>query len=196
MGSGDGRPALTGAVGGGDLPPVAVHPSGVRQQHDRPASGGVGATAAFTELLARGGVRVVVPEGIEALCCSTPWTSKGPGGRDVMPRRLGGARGIGGRPSSGAQRRRQLHRGLREPFADAGVDWQVEDAVSFVAQEMLPRLGDIAPAMDTLALFPTCSSTSLVRTRPLRPWPLRRGERRLRQLGMLRLRRRPRDAPS
>lgn len=42
-----------------------------------PERGGIGATEAFRRLLERAGVDVVVPDGIEGLCCGTPWKSKG-----------------------------------------------------------------------------------------------------------------------
>ncbi len=54
-----------------------------------PADGGMGATAAFTTLAARAGVRLHVPEAIAGLCCGSPWSSKGlPGGYALMQRRV------------------------------------------------------------------------------------------------------------
>jgi D-lactate dehydrogenase len=163
-GGGAPRRALTGVVGGGDLPPAAVYLPACVNSMFGPPHGGVGATAAFTGLLGHAGVRVVVPDGVEALCCSTPWTSKGyPGGRDVMLRRVVEAvRAVseGGRLpvlSDAAS----CTEGFAHMFADAGVDWRVEDAVGFVARELLPRLGIVRPIVDTLALHPTCSSTQL-----------------------------------
>ncbi|WP_307794840.1 FAD-binding and (Fe-S)-binding domain-containing protein [Leifsonia sp. TF02-11] len=41
------------------------------------SDGGVGATEALRRLAARAGVALVAPEGIEGLCCGTPWKSKG-----------------------------------------------------------------------------------------------------------------------
>lgn len=37
----------------------------------------------------------------------------------------------------------------------------VEDAIGFVAREVLPTFGSIRPVVDTLAVHPTCSSTQM-----------------------------------
>ncbi|MFX8589546.1 heterodisulfide reductase-related iron-sulfur binding cluster, partial [Acinetobacter baumannii] len=50
---------------------------------------GLGVTEAFARLLERAGLRVLVPTGLESMCCSTPGTSKGyTAGRAVMAERV------------------------------------------------------------------------------------------------------------
>lgn len=163
-GGGAARRRLTGTVGGGRTPPKAVYLPACVNSMFGPSGDGVGATRAFTQLLDRAGVRVVVPEGIEALCCSTPWTSKGyPGGREVMLRRV--VKAVREASENGRlpvlSDAASCTEGFAHLFRDAGLDWHVEDAVAFVAREVLPRLGDLAPAIGTLALHPTCSSAQL-----------------------------------
>ena len=54
-----------------------------------PQGGGKGATDAFVTLLERAGVALEVPEGIDKLCCGTPWTSKGmQAGHEAMEQRV------------------------------------------------------------------------------------------------------------
>jgi len=128
------------------------------------AGDGVGVTEAFRRLAERAGVRLVVPADVDALCCSTPWTSKGhTAGREVMTERVvasvaeasrGGDLTIVTDASSCTE-------GFLHLFADAGVDARVEDAVAFAERVLLPRLGTVAPLVDSLALHPTCSSTQL-----------------------------------
>jgi D-lactate dehydrogenase len=105
-----------------------------------------------------------VPAGVDALCCSTPWTSKGyAGGRAVMAERV--ASSI--RQSSGdgaltiVTDASSCTEGFIHLLADAGVDAGVEDAVAFADRVLLPRLGAVTPLVDSLALHPTCSSTQL-----------------------------------
>ncbi|HBR89876.1 MAG TPA: FAD-binding oxidoreductase, partial [Microbacterium sp.] len=76
-------------VGAAGAEPVAVYLPACVGSMFGAEGGGAGASAAFTALLTRAGIAATVPDGIEALCCSTPWTSKGfPRGRDVMQRRV------------------------------------------------------------------------------------------------------------
>jgi len=109
-------------------------------------------------------VTLVVPEHVDALCCSTPWTSKGyTGGREVMARRVATA-------VTHASRDGELTivtdassctEGFIHLLADAGVDARVEDAVAFAERVLLPRLDAPTPLVATLALHPTCSSNQL-----------------------------------
>ncbi|WP_425305846.1 FAD-binding and (Fe-S)-binding domain-containing protein [Agromyces archimandritae] len=161
---GPARRARRGPAGSGIHDPVAVYLPACVNSMFGTAGDGIGATEAFTRLLDRAGIRVVVPDGIESLCCSTPWTSKGyPGGREVMQRRVvdavreasdGGRLPVISDASSCTE-------GFVHLFADAGLEVRTEDAVAFVAREVLPRLGEIAPVVDSLVLHPTCSSTQL-----------------------------------
>jgi D-lactate dehydrogenase len=128
------------------------------------ADGGTGATEAFARLLERAGVRVVVPDGIESLCCGTPWSSKGhTAGRDIMADRVANAiqaiTGADGVPViSDAS---SCTQGFAHILNDLPGHYTVEDAVTFTNRVLLPRLGAIAPLVDTLVLHPTCSSTQM-----------------------------------
>ncbi|WP_040168166.1 FAD-binding and (Fe-S)-binding domain-containing protein [Microbacterium gorillae] len=123
--------------------------------------GGSGATDAFLQLLDRAGVAVVVPDGIGALCCGTPWSSKGyAGGLDVMSARVL------------ATVREASHDGELPIISDAssctegfhrmldGAGFRIEDATTFIAREALPRLS-VRERIDSLTLHPTCSSVQL-----------------------------------
>jgi D-lactate dehydrogenase len=128
------------------------------------AEDGPGATDAFVSLCERAGVGVIVPDAIESLCCSTPWTSKGyTGGRQTMLRRVAEAV----RASASTEPLRVVSdaasctEGYAHLLADAGIAVIVEDAVTFTAREILPRLGPLTPIVETLVLHPTCSSTQM-----------------------------------
>ena len=163
-GGGPARKPLTGCLGSGADDPIAVYRPACVGSMFGDSGEGMGATAAFKELLERAGVRVIVPQGIESMCCSTPWTSKGySGGRDVMADRVvetvrtasqGGELPIISDASSCSE-------GFAHIFQDRDVPFRVEDAVSFVAREVLPKLGEISPVIDSLVLHPTCSSTQM-----------------------------------
>lgn len=158
------RSRLGSTVGRGEEAPVAVFLPACVNAMFGPAGDGVGVTEAFRRLAERAGVRLAVPDGVDALCCSTPWTSKGhAGGREVMARRVaasiteasrGGELTIVTDASSCTE-------GFIHLLADAGVDARVEDAVAFAERVLLPRLGDVTPLVGSLALHPTCSSTQL-----------------------------------
>jgi D-lactate dehydrogenase len=163
-GGGFARGPRAGTVGSGADEPVAVYLPACVNSMFGAAGDGIGATEAFARLLDRAGVRVVVPDGIEALCCSTPWTSKGySGGRTVMADRVVAAvleASDGGRLpviSDAAS----CTEGFAHIFEDAGVHVRTEDAVAFVARAVLPALGPITPLVDSLVLHPTCSSTQM-----------------------------------
>ncbi|MCR2802114.1 FAD-binding and (Fe-S)-binding domain-containing protein [Microbacterium sp. zg-Y818] len=158
------RRSKVGCLGGGEGAPVAVYLPACVNSMFGPAGDGIGVTEAFTRLVERAGVRVIVPEGIESLCCSTPWTSKGyTGGRDVMAKRVVEAvREASGDGelvivSDGAS----CTEGFAHIFSDAGLTYRTEDAVDFVARLVLPVLGEVAPIVDSLVLHPTCSSTQM-----------------------------------
>lgn len=163
------RGRLGDEIGAGTEAPVAVFlPACVNTMFGGAGDGrggtGIGVTEAFRRLAERAGVRLIVPDGVDALCCSTPWTSKGhAAGRDVMARRVADA-------VDSATRAGELTvvtdassctEGFIHLLADAGVTARVEDAVAFAERVLLPRLGTVTPRIGTLALHPTCSSTQL-----------------------------------
>ncbi len=158
------RSRLGSSVGAGGDDPIAVYLPACVNAMFGPAGDGVGATEAFRRLAERAGVRLVVPAGVDGLCCSTPWTSKGyAGGREVMARRVAAA--VAEASADGrltiVTDASSCTEGFVHLLAGAGVDARVEDAVAFAERELLPRLGTVTPVAATLALHPTCSSTQL-----------------------------------
>ncbi|WP_208012873.1 FAD-binding and (Fe-S)-binding domain-containing protein [Nesterenkonia salmonea] len=127
-------------------------------------SGGVG--KAFQQLCKTAGVRLRTPESMPSLCCGTPWKSKGlSAGYDRMRQKVleavrdasdGGRLPVISDASSCTE-------GLEVLRADAGIE--VVDSVTFAAERLLPALRDLGvlpePALPSLTLHPTCSSTRL-----------------------------------
>ncbi|RZI93607.1 MAG: 4Fe-4S dicluster domain-containing protein, partial [Microbacterium sp.] len=161
---GPARRGLRGLQGARDAAPVALYLPACVNSMFGPAADGVGVGAAFVALAERAGITVIVPDAIESLCCSTPWTSKGyTGGRETMLRRV--ARAVKDTDPAGTLRvvsdAVSCTEGYAHLLADAGIAATVEDAVTFTAREILPRLEPVPPTMDTLVLHPTCSSTQM-----------------------------------
>ncbi|AOX46398.1 FAD-binding and (Fe-S)-binding domain-containing protein [Microbacterium sp. BH-3-3-3] len=154
------RRSLGSRVGAAGVEPVAVFlPACVGSMFG--ASEGIGATAAFTRLLERAGVSAVVPDGIDALCCGTPWSSKGYAkGHATMSARVRAA--VREATRDGALPvvcdASSCTEGFAATLRDDGI--RVLDAVAFTASDLLPRLTP-APVAERLALHPTCSSTQL-----------------------------------
>ncbi|GAB3199597.1 FAD-binding and (Fe-S)-binding domain-containing protein [Nocardioides hungaricus] len=132
-----------------------------------PAGEGRGVQWSLERLCERVGLRLAVPPDVDALCCGTPWSSKGfPDGKRAMAERV--VRSVRG----------ALHRTLRDRrlvvvsdassctegflgiLRDAGLDVEVVDAVQFVDERVLPLLPD-HDRLPSLTLHPTCSSTQL-----------------------------------
>jgi D-lactate dehydrogenase len=158
------RSRLGDAVGGGEGDPVAVYLPACVNTMFGPAGDGVGVTEAFRRLAERAGVRLVVPDHVDSLCCSTPWTSKGyTGGREVMARRVADAVRRSSRDGelTIVTDASSCTEGFVHLLADAGVRARVEDAVAFADRVLLPRLELSGDRIGTLALHPTCSSTQL-----------------------------------
>ncbi len=132
-----------------------------------PEQGGSGASGALLGLSRRTGVALRTPDGLDGLCCGTPWKSKGQrGGYDVMKAKVLSALQVatdGGRlpvvvdASSCTQ-------GL-VTMASSAPDGphgpvRVLDATEFVATRMLGSLRVSAPVA-SIAVHPTCSSVEL-----------------------------------
>ncbi|RKT31502.1 D-lactate dehydrogenase [Microbacterium sp. AG1240] len=160
-GGGPSRGRLRGSVGAGGGEPVGVYVPACVNSMFGPAGDGLGVTTAFTRLLERAGVRLVVPDEIESLCCGTPWSSKGyAAGGDLNAGR------------TTAAIRKASENGRLPVVVDAssctegfihtlrGENIAVVDAVTFAAREILPRL-ETTPVVDSLVLHPTCSSVQL-----------------------------------
>ncbi|SKQ85757.1 FAD-binding and (Fe-S)-binding domain-containing protein [Mycobacteroides abscessus] len=128
-----------------------------------PADSGAGVQVGFETLCAAAGITLRVPTNVDSLCCGTPWSSKGmtTGYRTMraatVPAVLTATRG-GELPlicdaSSCTE-------GLIKMLGAGAPQVKVIDAVSFVAQHVLPRLAE-HPRLASLTVHPTCSSTQL-----------------------------------
>lgn len=154
------RRSLGSVVGSSEAEPSAVFLPACVGSMFGPADG-IGATAAFTRLLERAGVSAVVPDGIDALCCGTPWSSKGYAkGHATMTDRVRAA--VRSASRDGALPvvcdASSCTEGFAATLRDEGIE--VVDAVAFAASDLLPRLTP-QPVAELLALHPTCSSTQL-----------------------------------
>ncbi|WCZ38285.1 FAD-binding and (Fe-S)-binding domain-containing protein [Corynebacterium jeddahense] len=126
-----------------------------------PQGEGVGASAAFAKLAERAGVALVVPEGIDGMCCGTPWTSKGMAtGHEIMQRKVRDqliAATDGGRLPVVVDASSCTH-GFRDMLEGIGND--VIDAIEFVDQHVVDKL-NVKRKVDSVTLHPTCSATHL-----------------------------------
>ncbi|MFF1383792.1 FAD-binding and (Fe-S)-binding domain-containing protein [Arthrobacter sp. NPDC058288] len=133
-----------------------------------PDAEGRGVQYSFEQLCGRAGLTLLVPEGIDGLCCGTPWSSKGmDAGRKTMREKtlaaLREATRDGELPivcdaSSCTEGLRQAVES-DEPGAGQRA-LRLVDAVDFAAERILPRLPDHGK-LESLALHPTCSSTRM-----------------------------------
>jgi D-lactate dehydrogenase len=122
-----------------------------------------GIQKSFELLCQRAGITLLVPPGIDKLCCGTPWSSKGlEAGETTMHRKtlaaLRAATRDGALPivcdaSSCTE-------GLRHTIVHDPSDrpMTIIDSVEFALEHILPRLPDYTK-LESLALHPTCSST-------------------------------------
>jgi D-lactate dehydrogenase len=121
----------------------------------------VGVTTALSRLIERAGLHVLVPRGIESVCCGTPWSSKGfAGGREAMGRRVVELvrDAVGDRDIPVISDATSCTEGFAALLSAEG--FRVEDALTFARRELLPRLRPEV-TIDTLTLHPTCSSHQL-----------------------------------
>jgi len=130
-----------------------------------PAGGGAGVQLSFEQLCDRANISVVVPSGIDQLCCGTPWSSKGlPAGAAIMRERvLTSLRTVtrnGELPviCDASSCTEGLIHTIESDTAEPKI--RIIDVVDFVAQRIVPELPDYAK-IDSIALHPTCSSTRL-----------------------------------
>ena len=130
-----------------------------------PAEGAVGVQVSLELLCERAGLSLLVPPGIDGLCCGTPFSSKGlPAGYATMAQRV--------RPAVRAASRdgalpvvvdaTSCTEGFAALLADDsdGPEIEVVDVLEFVATQVLPRLPTF-PKLDSVSIHPTCSSTRL-----------------------------------
>lgn len=126
-----------------------------------PADSGTGIRSAFLALCDRAGVEVQIPEGIAALCCGTPWKSKGltdgyVSMRDQVVSVM--LRSTDGGELPVVVDATSCTEGLHHLLSDHGIN--VIDAVAFVDSVVMRRL-PAAKRLPSLVVHPTCSSTKL-----------------------------------
>jgi D-lactate dehydrogenase len=117
--------------------------------------------SAFLNLCEKAGLKVLIPEGIQDLCCGTPWASKGlTQGYEVMALK------------TKKEIMRQVKRenlvvvsdatscthGLTQIFGETQIP--VVDVLQFVNEKILPTL-KLKSKLSSLALHPTCSGVEL-----------------------------------
>ena len=158
-GGGASRAKVRGVRGSGEVRAVYM-PACVNEMFG-PDGDGPGATSALLTLLDRAQVAVVIPDGIGSMCCGTPWSSKGyQAGHDLMADRVLAAVREATRNgelpiiTDASSCTEGFHRMLD------GHGFRLEDATTFVAREVLPKLA-VSERIDSLTLHPTCSSVQL-----------------------------------
>ncbi|HIW99089.1 MAG TPA: FAD-binding oxidoreductase [Candidatus Nesterenkonia stercoripullorum] len=138
-----------------------------------PAEGSSGVQAAVESLCRAAGVALVLPPGVDDLCCGTPWSSKGYSrGHELMAERV-----LDAVHAVRAEHDPELTRdlpvvvdaasctegvaGIMHQAHDAGDPRAstVMDAVQFTVEHVLPQLRvDPDRRVESLTLHPTCSS--------------------------------------
>jgi D-lactate dehydrogenase len=159
------RSRLNGGSRGTTTPDAVYFPSCVGRMfgsEDR----GAGVGPALLSLAELGGKNLVMPPGIDALCCGTPWKSKGlRSGYDDMIARLAeslwtmtdeGRIPIVSDNSSCSEGLTQVAEIIGQRSSEPPM--RVIDAVDYAASEILPRL-KIDRMLGRVAVHPTCSST-------------------------------------
>jgi D-lactate dehydrogenase len=138
-----------------------------------PAGAGKGAEGrgvqySFEQLCARAGLTLLVPDGIDSLCCGTPWSSKGmAAGQETMREKTLAALRTATRDGElpivcdASSCTEGLRQAVESDVPDAGRRaLRIVDAVDFAAEKVLPRLPGHGK-LESLALHPTCSSTRM-----------------------------------
>ncbi|MHA7985308.1 FAD-binding and (Fe-S)-binding domain-containing protein [Rathayibacter sp. CAU 1779] len=131
-----------------------------------PEPGGIGSAEALRRLAERAGVRLVVPDGIDGLCCGTPWKSKGHlhGYHDMSDRVLPALRKAsdGGRLDivcDAASCTEGLET-MQHLAAESGAGLRFVDATELAGRMLLPRL-TATRRLASVAVHRTCSTTAL-----------------------------------
>lgn len=148
-------------VGSGDAEPIGVYVPACVNSMFGAAGTGDGVTSAFVRLLERARVRMIVPDGVESICCGTPWASKGfaAGARVNEERTIARIRAaVADSALPVVSDASSCTEGFAKMLETAGV--VVEDAVAFAAREILPRV-EVGERIGDLVLHPTCSSRQM-----------------------------------
>jgi D-lactate dehydrogenase len=166
-------PTLSGELPGGgpirrpaplDRPDAVFMPACVGTMFGTGHACGTGVAGAVRRLAEVAGLRLTTPDGIQALCCGTPWKSKGlPAGYDVMRERLTGW--ILEHTRDGELPlvcdNVSCTEGVIVALEAAGAGHvRVLDATEWVAERVAPRLPQVERA-GVAAVHPTCSSSHL-----------------------------------
>ncbi len=133
-----------------------------------PDTAGRGVQYSFEQLASRAGLTLLVPEGIDGLCCGTPWSSKGmAAGQETMKKKtlaaLREATRDGELPivCDASSCTEGLHHAVESDSPAPGQrPLRIVDAVEFAAERIVPLLSG-HPKLESLVLHPTCSSTRL-----------------------------------
>ena len=158
---GKSRKPLIGNLGAVGAAPLAIYLPACVNSMFGPAGEGEGVASAFTKLLTQAGVSVYVPQGIESMCCSTPWTSKGyKSGHDVMAEHvLDEVRAVlPGQNLPVISDASSCTEGFALTLEQHG--FEVTDLLSFTAQRLLDKL-PTGQKLASLTLHPTCSSNQM-----------------------------------
>ena len=118
-------------------------------------------TSSFIALAERAGIKLSIPNGIESLCCGTPWKSKGYNeGYEIMQRSVAHALSKVAKGDSVfiITDAASCSHGLTELLAEHQ-NLRVIDVVQFTEELILPKL-TIRKAK-SVAVHPTCSTTAL-----------------------------------
>ena len=151
------HPAITQSV---DRASAVWVPSCVSAIFGAPDNKG-GATDALLSICAKAGVEMIIPPAIDKLCCSTLWSSKGlkDGAEEMhqIVRRVVGPTTNAGQLPIICEASSCTH-GIEGIFAEMD-DFQVLDATTFVAREVLPRLSiPDDRKLGRIVVHPTCAS--------------------------------------
>ena len=126
---------------------------------------GGGATEALIRLCERAGVGVRTPEGLNGLCCGTPWKSKGH--LDGHARMAGAMRSALMEATDGGRRPVMVDASsCAEGLGVLTPEFTVLDALDFVAAHVAPKL-TVTRKVPAVVVHPTCSSTGLGSTAAL-----------------------------
>lgn len=165
------RSRRSGAASPPDSAPVAVYlPSCVNAMFGPAETSngerGTGVQSALERLCRAAGVVLVVPADVDALCCGTPWTSKGlTAGARVMRDRTATALATAAATPAGHDLpvitdASSCTEGLRTlPGLPDGT--RIVDAVEFVAETLLPRIPPVPDdaKVPSVVVHDTCAST-------------------------------------
>jgi len=151
------RPVPTGE------PQAVYFPACVGTMFGPAVASAPGIQRSFELLCERVGITLLVPPGIDQLCCGTPWSSKGlVAGQATMNRKTLAAlrRATRGGELPIVCDASSCTEGLRHTVESdpGGPPMTIIDSVEFALAQILPHLPD-HPKLESLALHPTCSST-------------------------------------